>query len=384
MANHGLLIGENYKMRILSIFMLVVTLVTCGIAAIVSGVAFAAPIQSLHIRATPADLILLTPTKTPARTSTPTPLTVLEATRLTSGGCCPYPSWSPGSKWVPFLDRPGPNEPAGLYAVPANGGEITLVVERVGVYSRDWSQVAYRQDGQTLVERWADGMRWEIPNEGRTIRFSPSGRAVEWEVMSRGINFPDLRQRAIWLANFDGTQAREVVTVNGGQFVGWVGNEEEIIVTGRLAPYGPAGIWQISVENGAGRLLLEMEHPRSPLLSPEGDWLAFTVAFDLDQELNGLWVMRTDGSIVRKIEMYGSYRWRREGVLLVIPLDLEDPGSSLWQIDIVSDEKYKLTDPTVTSLPIANNDWQPSPDGTQIVFLSAEDRNLWVLPLPEP
>ncbi|MEE8568850.1 MAG: hypothetical protein V3S81_09565, partial [Anaerolineales bacterium] len=87
-------------MRILSIFMLVVTLVTCGIAAIVSGVAFAAPIQPLHIRATLADLILLTPTKTPARTPTPTPLTVLEATRLTSGGCCPYPSWSPDSKWV--------------------------------------------------------------------------------------------------------------------------------------------------------------------------------------------------------------------------------------------------------------------------------------------
>ena len=364
--------------------MLVVTLATCGIAAVVSGVAFAEPMHPVHIRPTLADIIIPTLTKTPARTPTPTPVTVLEATRLTSGGCCPYPSWSPDSKWIPFLDRPGPYKPAGLYAVPANGGEIILVVERVGVYSRDWSQVAYRQDGQTLVERWADGTRWEIPNEGRTIRFSPSGQAIEWEVMSHEASFPDLRQRAIWLANFDGTQAREVVTVNGGQFVGWARNEEEIIVTGRLAPYGPSGIWRISVEDGAGRLLLDMEHPRSPLLSPDGDWLAFTVAFDLEEELNGLWVMRTDGSMVRKIEMYGAYRWRREGVLLVIPLNLEDPGPTLWQIDVVSDETYKLTDPAVTSLPIANNDWQPSPDGTQIVFLSAEDRNLWVLPLPEP
>ena len=364
--------------------MLVVILVTCGIAAVVSGVAFAAPTHPVHMRPTLVDIILLTPTKTPVVTSTPTPMTMLEATRLTSGGCCPNPSWSPDSKWVPFLDRPGPNEPAGLYAVPANGGEITLVVERVGIYSRDWSQVAYRQNGQTVVERWADGMRWVIPNEGRTIRFSPSGQVVEWEMMSQGVNFPDLRQRAIWLANCDGTQAREVVTVNGGQFVGWVRDEGEIIVTGRLAPYGPAGIWQISVEDGAGRLLVEMENPRSLLLSPEGDWLAFTVAFDLDEELNGLWVMRSDGSMVKKIEMYGAYRWRREGVLLVIPLNLEDPGPSLWQIDVVSDETWKLTDPTVTLLPIANNDWQPSPDGTQIVFLSAEDRNLWVLPLPEP
>jgi hypothetical protein len=174
------------------------------------------------------------------------------------------------------------------------------------------------------------------------------------------------------------------VTVNGGDFIGWIGSEDGIVVSGRLAPYGPSGIWRISVEDGAGVLLKEIENPRDALLSPDSGWLAFTIAFDQDSELNGLWVMRTDGSMAKKLDMFGAYRWRSAGVLLVIPLDLEALGPSLWQVDVTSGESYQLTDPINTSLPIANNSWEPSPDGTRIVFLSSLDRNLWVLELPEP
>jgi hypothetical protein len=163
--------------------------------------------------------------------------------------------------------------------------------------------------------------------------------------------------------------------VNGGDFIGWIGREDAIVVSGRLAPYGPSGIWRISVEGGAGVLLKEIENPRDVLLSPDGGWMAFTIAFDQDSELNGLWVMRFDGSMAKK---------RSAGALLVIPLDLEALGPSLWQVDVTSGESYQLTDPISTSLPIANNSWEPSPDGTRIVFLSSLDRNLWVLELPEP
>jgi hypothetical protein len=234
------------------------------------------------------------------------------------------------------------------------------------------------------VERWADGERWEIPNEGREVCFSPSGQFIEWEIMSRGIEFPDLRQQAVWVANYNGKDAHEVVTIMGGEFVGWINGEEEILVTGRLAPYGPSGIWRILLGNGAGQLLLEMDSVRSPLLSPNGEWLAFTVAFDTQEERNGLWVMRTDGSFSKKLDLFGAYRWRREGELLVIPLDLEHPGPALWQVDVINGKSWRLIDPLHTSWQIASNDWQPSPDGEKIVFRSAEDQNLWVLELPSP
>ncbi len=350
----------------------------------VGGVAHASPARNTES----GPLLLYPPppmaTRMPIRTPTPTAVGEPTPYRLTEGGCCSYPSWSPDSRWVPFLDRPGPYEPAGLYAVAASGGEVALIVDRAGIFSRDWSRVAYADSGRTFVERWADGERWEIPNEGRAVYFSPSGQVIEWEVMSRGIEFPDLRQQAIWLANYDGTDAREVVTIIGGEFVGWVNGEGEILVTGRLAPYGPAGIWKIKLEDGAGQLMLEMDRVRSPLLSLGGDWLAFTVAFDTEEERNGLWVMRTDGSFSKKLDMFGAYRWRREGELLVIPLDLEQPGPTLWQLDVISGESWRLIDPMNISLRIASNDWQPAPDGEKIVFRSAEDQNLWVLELPVP
>ncbi|HEY44807.1 MAG TPA: hypothetical protein G4O11_12565 [Anaerolineae bacterium] len=370
--------------KIRSCLVIVAAILTCVLAVYVGGVAYASPTwsedsKSILFYPTPP-----TPTWTPVRTPTPTVIGVQTPFRLTEGGCCPYPSWSPDSRWIPFLDHPGRYEPAGLYAIAANGGEVVLIVERTGIFSRDWSRVAYLDSGRTFVERWADGKRWEIPNEGRSVRFSPSGQLIEWEVMSRGIEFPDLRQQAIWLANYDGTDAREIVTIMGGEFVGWINGEQEILVTGRLAPYGPSGVWKISIEDGAGQLLLEVDRVRSPLLSLGTDWLAFTVAFDTREEQNGLWVMRTDGSFSKKLGIFGAYRWRHEGVLLVIPLDLELPGPTLWQVDVLSGNAWRLVDLSSASLRIASNDWQPSPDGEKMVFRSAEDQNLWVLELPIP
>jgi hypothetical protein len=387
MRTLGLPTGENRMSsprRIVGYAAFVVTIFFCVAIIHFGGVAYASSTWSMD---SGSFALYPTPpvaTRTPIRTPTPTAVGGPIPYRLTEGGCCPYPSWSPDSNWIPFLDRPGAYEPAGLYAVAANGGEVVLIVDRAGNFSRDWSRVAYTDSGRTFVERWADGERWEIPNEGREVCFSPSGQVIEWEVMSRGIEFPDLRQQAIWIANYNGSNAREVVSIMGGEFVGWVNGEGEILVTGRLAPYGPSGIWRILLENGAGQLLLETDRIRSPLLSPDGDWLAFTVAFDTQKERNGLWVIRTDGSFSTKLELFGAYRWRREGELLVIPLDLEQPGPALWQVDIDNGRSWRLIDPLQTSLQIASNDWQPSPDGDKIVFRSAVDQNLWVLELPSP
>jgi hypothetical protein len=325
------------------------------------------------------------PTATPTLEVLPTPtaIAVVETSRLTTGGCCSYTAWSHDSEWVLFLDNPSEFEPAGLYGVPVDGGEPTLIHARVGAYSNSKAMVAYYEAGRMYVERWADRTRWSIPSEGRIVRFSPSGRQVGWEITTKSIQFPEVRQRKIWLSRFDGTQSREIVTVNGGVFVGWADDESAILVTGRLAPSTPAGIWRIAIEDGAGKLLREVNRPRSPLLSPKGDWLAYYVAFDSNPENNGLWVMRTDGTGLQKLDLFGAYRWREDGVLLVIPIELNTAGASLWQVDLLHGETIRLTNPETSQIPIANNDWQPSPDGTRIVFLSSVDRNLWVFSLPD-
>jgi hypothetical protein len=388
----GRLIGSIQLGKILAALTLAGVVSACVVVTRVGETKNAAPLGRTKGKAmlfvpTPDGLTskpAASPLPAKSKTATPTAIAAPQPVRLTEAGCCAYPAWSPDSNWVLFVSRPDEEVETAVYGVAIEGGDMTLVHDRIGVYSRDWTMVAYREEGQTIVERWADGARWTISNEGRTVRFSPSGRFVAWDVSSRVIMFPDLRQHAIWLANRDGTGGREVITVRGGELIGWVRGEAAILVTGSIAPDNPAGIWRVSVADSVSRLLIQVDKVWSPLLSPDGEWVVFTIAFDADPDRNGLWVMRTDGSDIRKLDLFGAYRWRREGILLIIPLDLEAPGSSLWQVDAKSGEAWRLTDPLDTPLHIANNDWQPSPDGSSIVFRSSEDHSLWLLGLPEP
>ncbi len=379
---HGHLIGKRLIFVCLSLTFI-------ALMGVISDAAQAGPITSDGNANVPARIT----SQPPFPTSTPEsvlPISHLPRNnprtlpiRISEGECCPYPCWSSNSEWVMLFDAGDNGETPGLYSIPREGGYPTLLTERIGVYSRDWSLVAYPEAGAVYIERWADGDRWVVPSPGRRIFFSPSGNQIAWELGSRGIRHPDLRQNAIWLAELDGGAAREVVTVNGGHFIGWAAGEKAILVYGRLAPDGPAGIWRVSTEDGAGRLLFEVEKPRSLLLSPEGGWLAFFMAFENHPDRNGLWIVGMDGSAEQHYPFIGAYRWRNEGQLLVIPQDLDAPGAYLWQIEIHEDIVWQLTDPLIDALPIASNDWQPSPDGSAIVFRSHEDHNLWVFPLPE-
>lgn len=320
-------------------------------------------------------------TSTPFLPAEPTPANP-QPIQLIEGGCCSLPMWSQASQWVLFLDKPGEYAPAGLYGVPVAGGVSTIVHDQVGVYSKSRTLVAYPESGRVYVERWADGTRWTIPSAGRIVSFSPSGRMVAWAVGSRSIRYPDVRQSTLWVSDFDGNNAHEVITVNGGYLIGWEKGENGIYVTGRLGPSMPSGIWNIDLETSAARLVMETERPRSALLSPGGSYITFYVALSSDSDANGMWIVPTDGSPGIKLDIFGAYRWRYDDMLVVIPLDVNSPGISLWQVNASSGEAVQLTHPEQTSISIANNDWQISPDGRQMVYLSAEDRNLWVLRLP--
>jgi hypothetical protein len=325
--------------------------------------------------------VSISETATPFLPVEPTPADP-QPVQLTEGGCCSLPMWSYDSQWVLFLDKPGEYASAGLYGVPSAGGSSTIVNDQVGVYSQSMTLVAYQQAGRVYVERWADGTRWTIPSAGRIIQFSPSGRMVSWAVGSRSIRYPDVRQSTIWVSDSDGNNAHEVITVNGGYLIGWEEGDESIYVTGSFGPSMPSGIWNIDLETGAARLVIESERPRSALLSPGGSYIVFYVALSSDSEANGMWIVPTDGSPGIKLDLFGAYRWRYDDVLLVIPLDMEGPGISLWQVNAASGEALQLTYPELTSITIANNDWQVSPDGRRMVFRSAEDHNLWLLRIP--
>ncbi len=328
---------------------------------------------------TPVITASVTPFLPAADTPTPTP--PVTPIPLTTGACCSNPFWSPDSKMVLFIDRPEGESRAGLYGITIPRGEKRRLGSRVGVYSRELEYVAYPMGAMAYVERREDGRRWPIHTGGSTPRFSPSGRWVLWQVGGSALRYPNLKQRAVWVSTREGAAARQVVRTIGGGAIGWGYGEESLLVSGRLDHAGAAGVWRVPLGEGAPLLLFEAERVRSPLLSPDGAWLAFVVAFDPDPQRNGLWALDTRTGDARRLELFGAYRWRRSGVLLVVPLDPEGPPM-LWLVDVTTGAQRPLTDPDYVPLPIANNDWQVSPDGAWLVFRSAEDGNLWLLEIP--
>jgi hypothetical protein len=72
---------------------------------------------------------------------------------------------------------------------------------------------------------------------------------------------------------------------------------------------------------------------------------------------------------------------------LIIPLDATASSNRLWQVEIglpgsTGGQVDPLTDPALTPFKIANDDWQVSPDGRFLSFVSALDHNIWLLKLP--
>jgi hypothetical protein len=329
---------------------------------------------------TPPDL---EPSATPAAAALTQPPTLRP---LTGGGCCSNPFWSPDSRRVLYIDHPYPAAQSGLWSVDLNGGAPAFVTDHLGIFSSDLSLRAYPDKGRTVVERLSDGQRWIIPDGGRAVSFSPDGSLLAWTAGQSGPPFDSI-QRQVWVSRVDGSQARQVATLTGGGFSDWF-TDNRLLLNGRLPlPDNLQVVWMLNLpapgESAAPlQELARGERLRSTMISPSGRWLAYGVTFSADPAQDGLWLVNVSDGRRYRLDMFGAYHWRDGDHLLVIPLDLSGSGQSLWQVDAETGVVVPLTDPAVTSFKVANNDWSVSPDGHSIVFVSAEDNNLWLLSLP--
>ncbi len=280
---------------------------------------------------------------------------------------------------VLFVDRPEGGV-AGVYGVPVPGGEVTLVYPRPGLLSPDGGWLVAPAGDLVLLESLADGERRFLRTGGRRPLFSPSGERLAWQVSALAVSQLDVRRATVWVSQADGSGGRLVVEVVGGGLVGWAG-EAALLVSGRRALGEAAGLWRVPLDGGEPSLLLEGTRLFRPAVSRRGLWAAVTVAFSRGR--SGLWVLQTDGEERQPLDLFGGYRWRGEGRLLVVVPAEGMPGAHLWQVEATTGEARLLFDPARGSLLIANNDWAVSPDGGWLVFRSSADGNLWLLALPE-
>jgi Tol biopolymer transport system component len=285
---------------------------------------------------------------------------------------------------VQYLDRPSPEQPAGIYAVGLEGGDAQLVTDKLGIYSPDQQYRAFPEGELVVIERLSDGQRWHIANGGRAVSFSPDSTQLAWTAGQSGPPF-DTAQRQVWVSQVDGSQARLVVGVIGGGFSGWF-PDGRMLVSGKHDPQEqePA-LWVVDPQEGSASELVRGERLRGGLISPGGSWLVYQVTFAADPAEDGIWLVAIASGERYRLDLFGAYRWRDDNRLLIIPMQAESGSNRLWQASLQAGEPPlldPLTDPAVTPFKVASGDWTVAPDGSAIAFVSAADHNIYLLPLP--
>jgi Tol biopolymer transport system component len=390
-----------------------IALAACGLVLLLAGCREAAPAPSAAAQAkvataqpTVIDTVTATatraPTGTPAPTHTPTvtpmatasptatPTPAPQTIRLTDGGCCTQPFWSADSAQVRFIDKPDQNAPVGIYGVSVAqpGSAPVLVSEQVEDSQAIGDYRVETARGSTAIVRLSDGERWTVPAAGRNVAFSPDGTRIAWAAVNDDGLPPENQVTTVWVADLDGSNARKVATLPRGGLSGWISNDG-LLVNGRENGGQREQVLSVlSLADGTLAELARAERLRSPVLSPSGRWVAYYTTFTEDASQNGLWLVSTAGGPPRLLpsELFGAYQWRggAEESLLIVPFRPEAEYHEFWEIRMADGAAHRLTDPAVTPFKIANGDWRVSPDGRYVAYVESQDRNIWVIELPQP
>jgi hypothetical protein len=281
---------------------------------------------------------------------------------------------------VLFFDKPSPDAPAGLWVIEVVTGARRLVTERAGIYSLDLDLAAFLVDGQTVIERLNDGARFPIPNGGRAVLFSPSGEKVAWVAGSIGPPV-DTAWREIWVSTVEGNHPTKVFGAYGGVLAGW-SRSGFLLVSGRInLTDNHQTFWAVGPDEGVGVELGKGFVLRGGLPSPVGDWLAYQALFSEEEEQNGLWISNINSGEKIKLDIFGSYRWRDNHRLLVFRPNPETGDHELWQVEVESGISTQMLGLEGTGHKIAGGDWQASPSGDRLIFVSTVDYSLWLLNL---
>ena len=301
----------------------------------------------------------------------------LPSQRVLTGTCCPGTVWSPDSRSLLFLDGPPARASTGIYQVGAGGGAVTRRFSSVAFFSPRLRWAVRPGTGEsTTLERLADGRRFTLPTAGADVTWNQAETALAYTRSATTGNF-DRRVTRVFVADVFAAP-RQVATLYGGGIGGWV-SPSSLLLSGKRAPAErDRELLTLNVKTGERRVLGMALSFRGVALSPDGARVVYAVTFD-SAARNGLWLQSTAGGTPRRLEAFGSYRWRDANRLLLIPLNPNGQPHVLREYDVREGRWQTLGD---LGDQVRQGDWSVSPDGRRIAYLSARDGNVRVVELP--
>ncbi|MDQ3701546.1 MAG: peptidoglycan DD-metalloendopeptidase family protein, partial [Chloroflexota bacterium] len=281
---------------------------------------------------------------------------------------------------------------AGTWSVDPASGEITRERPQWGYYVARGTLLVTPRPTQrdTHVLHLPSGREWVLPTTNSTL-FSADGTVVAYGATttppgSGGAG--GFQTTTLVVAGADGQDARRLPLPINASSVAWVPGGDgtpnaRLLLSGRRSRPDSPALWLLDVRDRSLTDLARSRRLTSVLPSPGGQWVAYMAMWNGDPAQDGLWVMRTDGGARRRLGLLGGYRWTADSRLIVIPVrSAAADGHEVWEVDPAVGEARRLTDPAQTPLRIANFDWDVSPDGRNLTFVSADTRRLSNLTLP--
>jgi len=304
------------------------------------------------------------------------------------------PFWASEGDRILFYDQPAAGQ-GGTWRVDPVTGEVARERSQWGSYVARGSLLVTPRPTQrdTHVLHLPSGREWTLPTtNGGT--YSPDGAMVTYSAANTQPGQPGgqgtFSTTTLMVSWADGQHATRVPLPINASPVAWIKGADgtpngRLLLSGRRARQEPTSFWLF---NPNDRSLHDLSQTRTRRLvgvhvSPDTEWVAYYAAWNQDQSQNGLWAMKVDGSLRRKLDFKGGYRWTVDGRLIVVPMRASHAEShEVWELELASGELRKLTDGASLPFRILNYDWDVSPDGTNVVFVDAATKRLGNITLP--
>ena len=315
-------------------------------------------------------------------------LPVLPSVRqITASNCCTSFTWSADSSEVRFIDQPSPIEPLGVWGAAVNqrGGIPYLVTQNLGLYNDDRTLLAYPEQGLVVIERVEDGRRWTIETQGNRVSFTPNGQLM-WTVSDSEVSWLS-RRTVVWVSDLDGSNIRQVATLERGSPVTWL-SENTLLISSRIQDSEDRLLSTLSLDSGTLTELVRLPNAREVTVSPDKRHLVYLSRFNPDPTENGLWLLDLHAPAREPIKLpfFGAYRWRNQDSLIYVPFDSDAAHHTFFEYNLEAEHTRLIypNSPQDVNLIIANNDWQISPDGNKIALGVANGMELggiWIIDL---